>query len=324
MDIKLFDKSFHVIDTIEKITIADSFVVRQNKIGDGNGEAKLYIGHDNEHIRHFFGSSGFVAKCFLLKADLIKYLNETKAEYLNPEQPYQNKNNLPQLWLERFKKISSLPDIITFEVIEQTQINGPRIYVNSNDRAYLIIRELSLPNITYISIVKLFSTDGSLQYYFRLFADYFGEVDHPFVIKNEQKIIESSNTNVTERTQLQKARVGQGDYRAKLLEQCPFCPITLISDDRLLIASHIKPWALSNDKEKIDPKNGFMFTPTIDRLFDRGFLSFTNDKRTILSPFLSNMTYSKLGISDNKLITHLPIEGREKYLEFHRSEILKK
>ena len=102
------------------------------------------------------------------------------------------------------------------------------------------------------------------------------------------------------------------------------CPITLVSDDRLLIASHIKPWANSNDFEKTDPKNGFMLTPTFDRLFDRGFLSFTDDKRTILSPFLSNMTYSKLGISDNKIISHLPIEGREMYMEYHRNEILKK
>jgi hypothetical protein len=74
----------------------------------------------------------------------------------------------------------------------------------------------------------------------------------------------------------------------------------------------------------MDSKNGFMFTPTIDRLFDRGFLSFTEDKKTVLSPFLSKMTYSKLGISDNKLIPHLPVEGREEYLAYHRTDVLKK
>lgn len=35
------------------------------------------------------------------------------------------------------------------------------------------------------------------------------------------------------------------------------------------------------------------------------------------------MTYSKLGISNNRLIPHLPIEGREDYLEYHRQNILK-
>jgi len=36
------------------------------------------------------------------------------------------------------------------------------------------------------------------------------------------------------------------------------------------------------------------------------------------------MTYSKLGISDGKLIPHLPSEGREIYLDYHRKTILKK
>lgn len=250
-------------------------------------------------------------------------MDETKAEYLGPEQPYINKQDLPELWRKRKKEINNLPQVIEFEVIEQTQIAGPRIYVNSSDKAYKIIRELSLPNITYISVIKLISEKNELVYYFRLFADYFGEVEHPYTVEKEEEQIEDINIDTAEKKQLYKARVGQGEYRTKLLQLCPFCPITLISDDRLLIASHIKPWASSDNFEKTDPMNGFMLTPTFDRLFDRGFLSFTDDKKTILSPFLSNMTYSKLGISNNKLIPHLPTEGREIYLEYHRKNIFK-
>jgi putative restriction endonuclease len=324
MNIILDNHDYKVVDTKEKITIADSFVVRQNKIGGGNGEAKLYIGQDVQETRSFFGNNGFAIPCFLIKADLQKYLEETKVEYLKPEQPYINKENLPNLWIERKKKIDALPERIDFEVVEQTQIAGPRVYVNSTDQAYQIIRELSLPNITFISVVKLLDENGKLNYYFRLFADYFGEAEHPYTIEKEQEQIEETIDDKLERTQLYRARIGQGEYRKNLIALCPFCPITLVSDDRLLIASHIKPWVASNDIEKIDPLNGFMLTPTFDRLFDRGFLSFTNDKKTILSPFLSNMTYSKLGISDNKIIPHLPIAGREVYMEYHRREILKK
>lgn len=294
MDIVLDHQHFKVVDTKEKITIADSFVVRQNKIGGGNGEAKLYIGQDNAETRSFFGNNGFSIPCFLIKNDLQKYLEETKAEYLKPEQPYVNKEDLPNLWLARKAKIDALPEKIEFEVIEQSQIAGSRVYVKSNDQAYKIIRELSLPNITFISVIKLIDDYGRLSYYFRLFADYFGEVEHPYVIEKEEEEIIESNVPLEEKKQLIRARIGQGEYRMKLLAECPYCPITLISDDRLLIASHIKPWASSDDFEKTDPKNGFMLTPTFDRLFDRGFLSFTNDKKTILSPFLSNMTYSKL------------------------------
>ena len=320
MQIKILDKIYDVLETKEKVTIADSFVVRQNKIGHGNGEAKLYVGQDNEIIRDFFGNNGFSIKCFLLKQDLLKYLEETKIEYLNPEQAYINKTELPSFWEERKRKILALPEIIEFEITEQTQIDGPRIYVKSNDIAYNIIRELSLPNITYITIVKLANENQELFYYFKLFADYFGDVQHPSIVHKEEREVRVLENN-EETKVLSRARKGQGKYREDLLHICPYCPITMVSDERILIASHIKPWAKSNNMEKIDSMNGFMFTPTFDYLFDRGFLSFTDDKKTKLSPFLSKMTYFKLGISDNKTFASLPVEGREEYLDYHRKEI---
>ena len=295
MKIKLLNKDFTVLDTKEKITISDSFVVIQNKIGGGHGEAKLYVGNENQDNRNFFGKNGFAIACFLLKKDLLRYLDETQVEYLQPEQPYVNKSILPNLWKERKAKIDALPNKIEFEVIEQTQISGSRIYVKSNDIAYKIIRELSLPNITYISVVKLLNSNNKHEYYFRLFADYFGDVEHPYTIVKEQEEIDKIKDKDKKAT-VSRARVGQGKYREELLKLIPFCPITLVSDDRLLIASHIIPWAKSNEFEKTDPLNGFMLTPTFDFLFDRGFMSFTNDKKTILSPFLSKMTYSTRNI----------------------------
>ncbi|VVM20156.1 hypothetical protein BSPWISOXPB_2373 [uncultured Gammaproteobacteria bacterium] len=47
-------------------------------------------------------------------------------------------------------------------------------------------------------------------------------------------------------------------------------------------------------------------------------------KKTILSPFLSKMTYSKLNISDNRIISQLVMDDkREEYLKYHRANILK-
>jgi hypothetical protein len=116
----------------------------------------------------------------------------------------------------------------------------------------------------------------------------------------------------------QTARVGQGKYRKGLLEECPFCPITMVTDDRLLIASHIKPWVASDEDEKLDAKNGFMFTPTYDFLFDRGFITFTDDKKMQISPWLSKVTCSKLNISQDKKYPMLPviflIDGERKLL----------
>ena len=64
------------VDTVEKITIADSFVVRSNKLGSGNGEAKLYIGNDDNKLRVFYGPKGFTIKCFFLRDDLIKLVRD--------------------------------------------------------------------------------------------------------------------------------------------------------------------------------------------------------------------------------------------------------
>ena len=322
--INILGENYKIIDTKERITIADSFVVKSNKIGGGNGEAKLYIGQEGEETRDFFGDTGFRNKCFLLKKDLQKYLEDTRLEYLKPEQPYLNKELLPKLWSDRSSLVKSLPERIEFDIDEQTQIDGPRIYVKSYSQNYRLIRELSLPNITYISVIKLFSNNTGVEYYFRLFADYFGEEHHPSEIINLQTEIENQNVDKNTAELLVKARIGQGEYRKNLLAQCPFCPITNVSDDRILIASHIKPWKDSNSFEKTDPNNGFMFTPTFDRLFDRGFMTFTNEKKVLLSPFLSNMTYKNIGISQNRIITNLPInEARINYLEFHRVNIFK-
>ncbi len=323
MDISIDGKTYKIIDTREKMTVADSFVARSNKIGGGNGEAKFYIGNEGDEIRDFFGKDGFKLNCFLLKKDLIQYLKDCEEEYLNPEQMYRNKEEMPSLLRERSKKIIELTNILRFELIEQTQIAGPRIYVKSDDDPYDLIRELSLPNITYLSAIKIQSKEGEVYYYFRLFVDYFGEARHPEAIKLEEEKIESESIPDEQKKQISYARVGQGKYRKALLEECPICAITLISDDRLLIASHIKPWVDSDDKEKLDPKNGFMLTPTYDFLFDRGFITFTDDKKVRVSPWLSKMTCSKLSIADEKKYPMLPTEGRENYLEYHRQNIFK-
>jgi putative restriction endonuclease len=315
--------SYTIIDTKEKITVADSFVVRSNKIGSAHGEGKLYVGNDNKETHDFFGARGFKINCLLLKKDLVEYLNDSKTEYLHPEQPYTRPLNLPGLWNERAKKIGNLPEILPFVIVDQTQIQGDRVYVNTQDANYKLIRELSLPNISYLSAMKLMAPAGNLVYYFKLFVDFFGELENELLIEEEENKILIELIPVEEKLQLIKARKGQGKYRENLLEQCPFCPITLVSDDRLLIASHIKPWVKSDENEKIDPKNGFMFTPTYDFLFDRGFITFTDDKKMKVSPWLSKMTCSKLNITDDKKYTLLPTEGRENYLNYHRDHIFK-
>ena len=39
-----------------------------------------------------------------------------------------------------------------------------------------------------------------------------------------------------------------------------------------LVASHTKPWRDSTNEERLDGENGLLLTPTIDHLFDKGFI----------------------------------------------------
>lgn len=321
MKIQLAQQTYSVVDTIERITMADSVVDRSNKIGSGNGEAKLYVGQEGEQARAFWGASPFAVSAVLLRSDLMRYLDETQVEYLHPTQDYQYKDALPSLWAERRTLVESLPEVIHFSLKEQAQIAGPRLYVKSSDDGYKLLRLLSLPNISFVSVVRLLSKEHQVLYYFRLFADYGGSQIHPYtseIIANEQREEEQKSTNT------KGGRKGQALFRARLLEECPYCPITSVADDRLLIASHIKPWQKASEEERIDPKNGLLLTPTMDRLFDQGFMSFSEDRRLLLSPFLSPKTYEKLGLKEGKSIPLLPIEGRSGYLEYHRTEILKR
>jgi putative restriction endonuclease len=312
-------KDFSPIAVDGKITMADSFVVPSNKLGGGNGEAKLYIGNDSPELEDFYGPSGTELRCFLMRDDMTKFLSDLKPEYMHPVLDYRAKNEFPALFLNRLEYVRQLPELNWF-TISQSNVEKPRVYVNSKDANYKLIRELSLPNLSYLSVMKLRAGDGEVIYYFRLFHDYldqFGQIDHPAgdVDGDEEE------TPAEVRAGSSRARLGQAKYRKALLEECPFCPITMVGDDRILIASHIKPYSKSTAEEKYDPKNGFMFTPTIDYLFDLGFITFEDDKKILISPWLSKPTVSRLGLRDQTVFPMLPTEGREKYLDYHRKSI---
>lgn len=99
------------------------------------------------------------------------------------------------------------------------------------------------------------------------------------------------------------------------------CPITGIDDKRLLIASHIKPWVHSNNEERVNTKNGILLSPLFDKLFDKGIglITFTLEKRILISNKISKENIAKLNIFQNQEVENLDINGREEFLEYHRN-----
>ncbi len=313
-----------------EITVADSWVAPSNKVGTGNGEAKIYVGgRASQDYRDFFGDPGFQLKCRLRRSNLLRFLEEMKVEYWFPTFSYRAGDGLREIWADRYSEIDALTEeCIYFSCFEQTQIEGPRGYINSDDPNYQILRNLPLPETSSLTVIKL-SDDDKIFYEFRLTPDFDGLTRRSFDEEIEIEL-ESSSPEVLPATpapttteRVIRARIGQQRFKRDLLSQAEaMCPFTQVKDHGLLIASHIKPWAKSDDIEKLDPQNGLVFTPTYDRLFDRGLITFMDDRTLAISPLLSKDTSNRLQIA-NGMEVDIPLLGgsnskRRQYMEFHR------
>lgn len=326
---KIGKKEFSFQEVSRVLTVPDCNVIGPNKLGTGHGEQKFYFGTKSELKSFTVGQSKI--HCFFLKSDLLTYIQAVQQEYITPSQNYAGKDKMPELWQKRVDEILQLQDIIEFNVDVQTQITGPRGYLNSKDPAYNLFRRLSLPLISYLSIMRLQAPKGDLLFYWKLFVDFDalqqrGITPQVFTYGKNPKqggVIPVSVEKTPGKIYGRDA-AAQAKYREKLLEECPYCPITKISDERLLIASHIKPYSVSSDEEAFDPKNGFMFSPLFDRLFDHGFISFDPKKCMMVSNWLSPSNQKKCQIVSGTFIQSLPLDAkREEYLKYHRQFVFK-
>jgi len=126
---------------------------------------------------------------------------------------------------------------------------------------------------------------------------------------------------VTTADRTQKVRIGQSGFRDDVVRLWSGqCAVTGVSDLRLLIASHIKSWRLSNDRERVDRFNGLLLEARLDRLFDRGLITFAPNGLMELSPQLTSADVELLGLSQEMRLTEVPTESSS-YLEFHRQNI---
>ncbi len=333
MDFNINGKTYRLINSLERIPSKDSFTHRDNKIGAGAGAWEWHVGSKNdESLYTFFGGHSFNARCFLRKSDLLWLMNELQDEYQTPSHLYRERARFREIWTERIHEINFLPEFNFFQFREHDtrDPNDRRLYAKrpgldeEGDNIYGIIRKLALPFVTFVSILKLQAADGEVLFYFKIFPEYVDErIQSPAETEIIQSISDAPEIDETEKIQLIKARVGQGIFRSKLLEECCFCPITGVDDSRFLIASHIKPWRSSTNRERLFEKNGILFTPTYDKLFDNGFISFTNGKRLIISPWISNENKDRLNLREGTEYPLLPLQGREAFLEYHRVTILK-
>ena len=121
----------------------------------------------------------------------------------------------------------------------------------------------------------------------------------------------------TERASIVQSRIGQGIYRRDMLALWQGrCALTNCDIPEVLIASHAKPWKLCTNQERLDKYNGLLLAAHVDALFDAGLIGFDPDGDLIISPRLSLVQISSLGLNVFKRLRFIK-EGHRKYLAEH-------
>jgi hypothetical protein len=129
----------------------------------------------------------------------------------------------------------------------------------------------------------------------------------------------------TERQAIVLARRGQGLFKQRVMRIEHACRVTGVVREEHLRASHCKPWRDATNEERLDGENGLLLTPSIDHLFDRGFIGFEDGGDLIISPVAHRESLQRMGIDPRAALNVGALSsGQRLYLDFHRENVLLK
>jgi hypothetical protein len=139
----------------------------------------------------------------------------------------------------------------------------------------------------------------------------------------EERVAADTSIRETDREAIIRARRGQGIFKQRVMQIERRCRITGVDNPIHLVASHCKPWRDSTNEERLNGENGLLLTPSIDHLFDRGFIGFEDSGRLVISPVAHRPSLERMGI-DTRGVVNVGgfTEGQRRYLDFHRNAVL--
>lgn len=154
----------------------------------------------------------------------------------------------------------------------------------------------------------------------KLYRSYLDELTDATAQRDVEIIEQDASIASTEKEVLVQARRGQGKFRERLIGHWQCCAVTGYDNISLLLASHIKPWSNSGNAERLDPFNGLLLSPNLDKAFDLKYLTFNEKGRILISEQLGD--YTNLGIHDEMTV---PLHLRHQdYMAHHREAFYKK
>lgn len=134
----------------------------------------------------------------------------------------------------------------------------------------------------------------------------------------------------TETEMTAKVRIGQRFFRQSVLASynCRCC-ITGNPIPELLVASHILPWG-AYPEHRLNPMNGLCLAKTQDAAFDRGLISFDEDFRLVIGPYLKEHLTNEALERNFFAYEGKPIQMPDKFqpdfdfMQKHREEVFRK
>ncbi|NFO11862.1 hypothetical protein FDB29_12365 [Clostridium botulinum] len=270
---------------------------------------KLYINHNNTY-------------------EIIDYLNNIIKD-LDVEIEFENKNTQRVVLVSRKEekrdrellKCSQFKDIDKILIIIRPEYNSHILGINDKFSFYSL-KELNEFEIDFSC--RLIEKYNEL-----ILKNKINGVNRKEKMNEKKEYVELTkeiedkfnNISNTEKETLVKCRIGQGVLKRKLLKKNHECKICSMSDKSFLIASHIKPWSEADNNERLDENNAFLLCPNHDALFDKGYISFDDDGKILISQKLSDKTRDLLNINDS-IVIYLTNENKV-YLKWHRSNKFK-
>ncbi|NOX10105.1 MAG: HNH endonuclease, partial [Gammaproteobacteria bacterium] len=263
-----------------------------------------------------------------LDDDLFEYFRNDLTRDLLKELLLENLEDLSvqfHRWLRAMGKaertansyVSALRGTISNWANEADICNQNLVAIQSYSKIHVVAEQLA-----EYKVFKERNAVGNQMYSAALnsYKDFLSVTCQTQVAEDIQDIISDSSINSTQKAVLVNTRVGQGKFRESLIKYWKGCAVTGYATTQFLVASHIKPWRKADDNERLDPYNGLLLLPNIDKAFDLGYISFTEKGKIKTSEFIE--APEKLGL-DEGMVVDLAKQHQD-YLAYHRECVFEK
>jgi predicted restriction endonuclease len=211
-------------------------------------------------------------------------------------------------------------EVLVFGNSEKSMILETPLVVNRALLKELSIKYIQSPNHTELQALTLKLRWKRLDYsQVKLLLEKVNPLHTESFLKLQKDLESPIVLDKTEKESVVKARIGQSVFKKALLAVEKKCRLCGVSNERLLVASHIKPWGQSNHKERLDVNNGLLLCPNHDALFDKGYISFDKEGAIMISDSLGDDTKVFLNISETMRINMT--ERQQGYMKWHRENV---